>query len=78
MARNFGIGRDFFDCRDKGFAVIESKIFDTDDAIVDVAVKRAVNEKVIVCTNDLGLRRRLKLVGVKTIGLRGKSKLSLF
>jgi len=45
-----------------------------DDQIFDFAVK---NERVIVCTNDKGLKRRLRERGVPVVYLRSKKILEL-
>ncbi|QDA30873.1 nucleotide-binding protein [Thermococcus indicus] len=45
-----------------------------DDQIFDFAVK---NERVIVCTNDKGLKRRLREKGVPVVYLRSKKILEL-
>lgn len=45
-----------------------------DDQIFDFAVK---NERVIVCTNDKGLKRRLREKGIPVVYLRSKKILEL-
>ncbi|ASA76836.1 MULTISPECIES: PIN domain-containing protein [Thermococcus] len=45
-----------------------------DDQIFDFAVK---NERVIVCTNDKGLKRRLRERGIPVVYLRSKKILEL-
>ncbi|KUH32523.1 nucleotide-binding protein [Thermococcus celericrescens] len=45
-----------------------------DDQIFDFAVK---NERVIVCTNDKGLKRRLREMGIPVVYLRSKKILEL-
>ncbi|ASJ11696.1 PIN domain-containing protein [Thermococcus thioreducens] len=45
-----------------------------DDQIFDFAVK---NERVVVCTNDKGLKRRLRERGVPVVYLRSKKILEL-
>lgn len=45
-----------------------------DDQIFDFAVK---NERVIVCTNDKGLKKRLREIGVPVVYLRSKKILEL-
>lgn len=46
----------------------------SDEKILEYAKKE---EKIIVATNDVLLRRRLRLVGVKTISLKGKNHLEI-
>ncbi|MFA4946072.1 MAG: PIN domain-containing protein [Candidatus Micrarchaeia archaeon] len=43
----------------------------------DLVLAWADANKAIVCTNDAGLKRRLKRRGLQVICLRGKSKLAL-
>ncbi|ASJ03913.1 PIN domain-containing protein [Thermococcus barossii] len=45
-----------------------------DDQIFEFAVK---NERVVVCTNDKGLKRRLREMGIPVIYLRSKKILEL-
>ncbi|WP_297519333.1 PIN domain-containing protein [Thermococcus sp.] len=45
-----------------------------DDQILDFAVK---NERVIVCTNDKGLKKRLREKGIPVVYLRSKKILEL-
>ena len=61
----------------KRFEVVEIGRFGErpiDDQIFDFAVK---NKRVIVCTNDKGLKRRLREKGVPVIYLRSKKILEL-
>jgi rRNA-processing protein FCF1 len=61
---------------EKNFRTIESNNPKADDAIFEFACKN--KRDVIVCTNDMLLRKRLQKQGVRTIGLRGKSRLSFY
>jgi rRNA-processing protein FCF1 len=59
------------------FETVEIGRFDErpiDDQIFDFAVK---NERVIVCTNDKGLKKRLRERGVPVVYLRSKKILEL-
>ncbi len=75
-------GKDFLAIRmakklAKRFEVVEIGRFGErpiDDQIFDFAAK---NERVIVCTNDKGLKRRLREKGVPVIYLRSKKILEL-
>jgi len=56
---------------DRGVSVIPST-GPVDDALVAYAVR----ERAFVCTNDRGLRSRLKVAGVKVIAMRGRNRLA--
>jgi len=58
----------------RGVAVIESEKI-ADEGIVEAAEKDKQN--IIVATDDIELRKRLKSLGIKTIYLRGKKQLSM-
>lgn len=65
-----------------GRAMLEQKIkegkvsvIENDDRVDDWIVKYASENKSIVCTNDMLLRKRLREKKVKLISLRGKSHL---
>ena len=47
------------------------------DADEDIICYCKINRDVIVATNDVELRKKLKEIGIKTIFLRGKKKLDL-
>jgi rRNA-processing protein FCF1 len=48
-----------------------------DDWIVDFAQQKENKDKIVVCTNDVALRKTLKKKRVKVISLLGKKKLTI-
>jgi uncharacterized protein len=57
--------------KDKGVGILPSQ-GTVDDAIVDFAI----NERAIVCTNDVGIRNKLKESGLKVLCMRGKKRMA--
>jgi len=55
----------------KNVEVLKSKKTNADEAIFSIATKN------VVATNDIQLRKRLRILGVKTIYLRAKKHLAM-
>jgi hypothetical protein len=50
-------------------------IVESREHVDDWIAEYAANERAIVCTNDSGLRRRLRALDIKVVSMKSKSKL---
>jgi rRNA-processing protein FCF1 len=53
------------------------KILKTKEKNVDKAILKLADKSIIVATNDIKLRRKLKALGIKTIYLRARKYLAM-